>query len=393
MTILQHLTIEKILWRGRGLARLDTGKAVIVEPGVLPGEMVDVEIIREKKDFIAARPHALITPSPLRRTHPCPYWDACGGCTMGVLPMPEALSLKKSILKDTLTRSLHHHTDTTCLPSIQTLPSPRGWRYRYRGQIHVHNHRPHYKKLQSSELLPLKDCLLFVQPLGEALPDLARTLPDGRFTVAANPKDMRVCTERDRTLLTLPFVAHGFDLILPSENFFQAHWELNQTLVQQVTQAVKRHERVADLYAGAGNFSLPLAHTGHKVLALESVASATQAGASNAKRLGLKHLTFQTGNLAKDRTWQAVRDFSPTAIILDPPRAGARRIANKLLTIPTLSRMVWVSCDVVNTCRDLAPMLHAGWDIQDILLVDMFPQTWHMEVVFILTKNCSQQDR
>jgi 23S rRNA (uracil1939-C5)-methyltransferase len=377
MTMLHDLTIEKILWRGRGLARLASGKAVIVEPGVLPGEIVDAAIIREKKDFIAASPIRIHRPSPFRRPHPCPHAADCGGCKMGILPASRALDLKRDILDDTLTRSLRRHLDADRLPPIQTMASPRGWRYRYRAQIHVRGHLPHFQQVQSNDPVRLDDCILLARPLARALKTLSAGLPDGRFTVAASPKDHRVCSPQDQTALALPFPAYGFDLLLPGGNFFQANWELNQSLVRLVTQAVSGHERIADLYAGAGNFSLPLAFSGARVLAVESVPAAADAGTRNAKRLGL----------TRKESWKAVGAFKPTALILDPPRTGAKGIASRLMDLHTLSTMVWVSCDVVSTCRDLAPMLKAGWNLRETVLVDMFPQTWHMETVFILEKN------
>ncbi len=385
--MIKNLTIEKILWRGRGLGRLDSGKAVIVEPGVLPGETVDVQTIREKKDFIAAQPTEIVQPSPLRRPHPCPHAPHCGGCKMGILPASKALGLKKRILEETLKRSLHRHIDTTTLPSITAIASPRGWRYRYRGQIHVLNHKPHFRQLESSDPIRLDDCLLLARPLSRALHQLSAKLPDGRFTIAASPKDLNVFSQEDQTTIDLPFPAYGFDLVLPGNNFFQANWELNGELIDLVTHAVRGHDRVADLYAGAGNFSLPLATSGATILAVESVASAARAGARNAGRIGLNNLTFDTGNLAKERAWKNIRTFEPTAMVIDPPRTGAKHIGDKILSIGSLETMVWVSCDVVNTCRDLAPILRSGWSIRTTILVDMFPQTWHMETVFILKKH------
>jgi 23S rRNA (uracil1939-C5)-methyltransferase len=386
MSIIQNLTIEKILWRGRGLARLESGKAVIVEPAVLPGEIVNVEVCREKKDYVGARPVKIVHPSALRRPHPCPHASLCGGCRMGILPMSEALELKKNILCDTLSRSLHRHMDTDQLPPIRTLASPRGWRYRYRGQVHVRNHLPHFCQMQGQDLVRLDDCLLLARPLARSLDQLCAGLPDGRFTVAASPKDHTVCTQKDGTTINLPFLDHGFDLVLPGNNFFQANWELNQSLIHEVIQAVQGHERVADLFAGSGNFSLPLAQAGARILAVESVASAVRTGTRNARRLGLDTITFKTGNLAREHTWKAIRTFGPTALVIDPPRTGAKHIGTRLKTLSSLRTMAWVSCDVVNTCRDLAVMLEAGWTITDILLVDMFPQTWHMETVFTLHK-------
>jgi len=79
-----------------------------------------------------------------------------------------------------------------------------------------------------------------------------------------------------------------------------------------------------------------------------------------------------------------VRAFSPTAAILDPPRTGAKGIGQILLGTPSLQRLAWVSCDVVNTVRDARPLLDAGWTISSVTLFDMFPGTWHMEVLIIL---------
>ena len=387
---LPELTIEKIMWRGRGLARLDSGKAVIVEPGVLPGEIISAEIIREKKDYVQARATKILTPSPLRRPHPCPHAGACGGCRMGILPASEALTLKREILTDTLVRSLRRSMDTDTLPPIKTIPSPLGWRYRFRGQIHVRDHQPHFQQLESNDLVRITDCHLLAHPLADKLDPLSAHLPDGRFTVAASPKDLTVCSEKDTRDIILPFPEYSLELILPGNSFFQANWKLNQTLVHRVVQAVSDHERIADLYSGAGNFSLPLASQGTTVLAMESAPNAVQAGKKNAARLGFTNVSFKAHDLAKDAAWNNVRSFAPTALILDPPRTGAKNIAPKILSIPTLSTIIWVSCDVVNTCRDMAPLLQKGWTIKKIMLVDMFPQTWHMETVFVMEQETGE---
>ncbi len=305
---------------------------------------------------------------------------------MGILPAADALQLKRAILEDTLIRSLRRSMDTDTLPPVETVPSPRGWRYRFRGQIHVRNHQPHFQQLESNELVRIQDCHLLVEPLAQRLETLSAKLPDGRFTVAASPQDLTVCSERDHQSLTLPFPDDGLELILPGNSFFQANWELNQTLIRHVVQSVADHEHIADLFAGAGNFSLPLARQGKTILAVESARNAVKAGKENAARLGLGNVSFQAHDLGRDKPWNIIRAFAPTAMILDPPRCGAKHIAEKIMHIPTISTMVWISCDVVNTCRDMAPLLQKGWEIRRILLVDMFPQTWHMETVFLMQR-------
>jgi 23S rRNA (uracil1939-C5)-methyltransferase len=103
-------------------------------------------------------------------------------------------------------------------------------------------------------------------------------------------------------------------------------------------------------------------------------------------RLGLDKVRFQQANLSKDSSWSMVRDFAPQSIILDPPRTGARGIGHHVTAIDSAQRLVWVSCDVINTLRDMQPLLAQGWEIGSMILLDMFPGTWHMEIVLVLDR-------
>ena len=149
--------------------------------------------------------------------------------------------------------------------------------------------------------------------------------------------------------------------------------------------ALDGFERIADLFSGVGNFALPLASRGKSVLAVEGSAPAVDTGMRNAHRLGLS-VAFRDANLAKPGAWKMVTDFAPRAAILDPPRTGAKGIGRILLGMPSLERLAWVSCDVVNTIRDAKPLLEAGWTVSSLTLFDMFPGTWHMEVLLILDR-------
>lgn len=382
---LPPIRVEKLLWRGRGLARLDSGQVVIVEPGVLPGELIQARIVKIAKDFLQAEAVDILEQSPLRGAHPCPHGRECGGSPFGMVKPEQALELKRDIAKDSMLRALGRIHGAN-LPELGIMPSPKGWRYRWRGQIHVRNGHPHAMGRASNNTVPLSDCHLLAEPLAQALPALAATLPDGRFTVAASPDTGVARTEKDADLL--PFSLPDFDLtlMLPAGVFFQANWELNQHLVRTAVHNLAGFERVADLFSGAGNFALPLATTGAEVLAVEGAPAAVSLGEEQRKRHRLTSVRFQAADLTKPRSWAFIRDFQPQAAILDPPRTGAKGIARLLLDMPDLRRLVWISCDVVNTVRDLKPMLDGGWTVSTIQLYDMFPGTWHMEVLFILDR-------
>ena len=389
MTVLTQelltLQVEKLLWRGRGLARLDSGQVVMIEPGVLPGETITARVTKTAKDFLQAEAVNILTPSALRGVHPCPHSGECGGSRFGMVSPEAGTSLKADMLRDALSRALGREHGAR-MPELQIAPSPQGWHYRWRGQIHVRGGLPHAMGHASNDLVPLTDCHLLAEPLVKAMPDLAAGLPDGRFTIAASPDTGEARTEKDAGDLPFSFPDFGLTLLLPPGTFFQANWGLNQTLVLAAVNALDGFERIADLFSGAGNFALPLASRGKTVLAVEGSPLAVDTGTLNAKRLGLKSARFRAADLSKPAAWKMVNDFAPAAAILDPPRTGAKGISRTLLGLGSLQRLVWVSCDVVNTIRDAKPLLDAGWKVTSLTLFDMFPGTWHMEVLMILDR-------
>lgn len=383
MNDLLTLRIEKLLWRGRGLARLDSGKTIMVEPGVLPDELITARILADRKDYTQVEAVDILEPSPLRRPHPCLHASLCGGSRFGILAPEASAQIKADILCEAARRALGQEV----LAGLRIIPSPQGWRYRWRGQIHVRGGVPHGMGHASNELTPLTDCHLLSMPLGKAMPQLAAGLPDGRFTIAGSPGTNEVFTEKDKGKLVLPLPDFGLDLQIPPGMFFQANWDLNQTLVRETVSALGEFDHIADLFSGAGNFALPLASQKKTVLAVEGSAPAVRYGVQNARRQDLlSWVKFRSANLARPFSWEPIRSFSPQAAVLDPPRTGAKGVGAALMAIPSLRRLVWISCDVVSTLRDARPLLQAGWQITDLAVLDMFPGTWHMEVLMVLDK-------
>jgi 23S rRNA (uracil1939-C5)-methyltransferase len=225
------------------------------------------------------------------------------------------------------------------------------------------------------------------RPLGQGLRELCRGLPDGKQTVAAGPLQGRAVAAADRAELRLPLTAQGLQLTVPAGSFFQANWLLNQDLVGYVASCLSGFGRVADLYAGAGNFALPLALANERVLALESDGPAVAACRRSLLEAGLDNLRVERLDLSACLPGDRLSNFAPRGLVLDPPRTGGgKRGLSSLRGLRSLQRLVWVSCDLVNTCRDLGPFLEQGWRISDMALFDMFPQTWHLETVFVLDR-------
>ncbi|WP_291319072.1 hypothetical protein [Desulfonatronospira sp.] len=382
-----ELTVERLIWRGRGLARLESGQVVILEPGVFPGERILAEATKITRDHIQARCTRILEQAEYRFEHPCPLGDLCGGCRFGVLPYQVQVHEKHRVLHAEIRRALGRKWSRQAPDAIQVFSSPENWGYRWRGQTEVMHGRPHVKSLGSQENLHCPSCLLHAAPLARTLPGICRDLSPGRYIVAASPLDHRVLPHTSREWLELPLKNFEVSLLVRPGSFFQANWRLNQDLVKYVHTRLAHLENVADLYAGAGNFALACAAGGHKVLALESDTGAAKGAMLAAKRGGLQNIRIHTGDLRSMEAMRAVQKFSPQCLILDPPRSGAGRNLQSLAGMDSLQRLVWISCDVVNTCRDLKPFMEAGWRIHETAMFDMFPQTWHMEVVFVLEKS------
>jgi len=374
------LRIEKLIWQGQGLARKPDGQVVIIDPPVFPGEEVEVEIYKEYKDYLKAQVKKIVKPHPKRRTHPCPVADKCGGCKFGYVPASYGLKLKKDIFTDTIQRSYLKNIDFK--PKITIIPSPKNWRYRHRGQVFVQTHQPGFKQMASSKFVPVEDCLLFVSVLGKSLHQLATKKKTGRYTVISNGRQIAI--EGEDKLLKFGLNNFPLTYFFSANHFFQANWKLNQVLIDLVCKLSAKYTRIADLYAGAGNFSLPLAWMGKQVLALEGNPDAVRLGQNLAHKNELD-LIIRRVNL--NTTQPSLFKFSPQSIIVDPPRSGAPSLAKTLLNLPELEQVIWISCELSKTLRDLRPLLKKGFQITQIYILDMFPQTWHLETLLLLEKN------
>ncbi len=380
------LEVERIIWRGRGLAREPSGRVVILQPGVYPGERVRAAIRREKKDYLQAEWTEILEPAAYRRPHPCRYSLECGGCRFGSIPNRVQLSLKEELLRSELKRGLGPDLARELPEEIRVFESPKAWRYRWRGQVVVADERPHMMRLQSRDPVPVEDCLLLASPLAKSLRQASRRARPGRLTLAASPADGSVLCAGEQGNLRLPLPEFGLEIAVSAGDFFQANWGLNQELVHFVVHRVAGLDRVADLFAGAGNFALPAARKAGSVLALEGASGAAACAAKSAGIYGLSNLTVKGCDFKRSDPAELLKRFQPQALIVDPPRTGSGGLLEPLIRMESLQRLLWVSCDAVNSCRDLRRWLKSGWRVGEIALFDMFPQTWHLEAVFVLEK-------
>lgn len=432
------LLIESLDLEGRGVAHKD-GKVVFVE-GALPGERVRAETVRSKDSYDKARMTELVQRSSQRAEPPCPNFGNCGGCAMQHLEPAAQVAVKQRVLEDSLA-----HIGK--VKPNQVLPPLHGpyWGYRYRARFSTRfvpkkggvlvgfreKNGRYVVDMTECRVLPPKVSAL-LGPLRTCLAQLSRPdrLPQielamGDQMTALTLRHMEPLTAEDIQHLRafaqehdiswwlqpkgpetvhpleredadkLAYALPEFDLRMPFRptDFTQVNHPINRSLISRALSLldVQAQHRVADLFCGLGNFSLPLARRAAEVVGIEGSATLTQRAGEAALAHGLQDKArFTTLNLFEvDVKW--LRDLGRfDRILIDPPRDGAMALATALTQLAPEERperLVYVSCSPGTLARDAGILVNeGGYTLQSAGVVNMFPHTAHVESIAVFTR-------
>ena len=417
-----EVLIEKLVYGGKGLARLGSGQAVFV-PAVLPGERVLIEIARKRKGILEADLVTVLTPSPDRVSPPCEGEKQCTGATWPHISYPAQLLLKTEILLDTV-RKIGGIAPHRALP---ILPAPRTDHYRLRTQFTVRRRegqqRIGFFRQGSYDLIEVDDAFLIhpvingvlkaVRALSSDLPPLSEVhinaSPKGEvhlllFSEEASLPSLNAFFEKlqhrapevigitgfvnrkkalslGRNHLTLDL--NNLSLKATEGNFFQVNWEQNRNMVRTVLDFAELtgEETVLDLYCGIGNFALPIAQKAALVIGIESGYSAVEDAKANAIRNNITNAEFIADDLQRGLKTLKNRKMRADVIVLDPPRAGATLTTLERVLAFVPRKIVYVSCNPSTLARDLKFFHLFGFRLERLQPVDMFPWTYHIECV------------
>lgn len=413
--------IEKLVYGGEGLGHAD-GNTVFV-PFVLPDETVSVDPVERKKKFVRGRLSSVLTQSSARIAPQCPHFYTCGGCHYQHIPGEAQLQYKVEILRDTLRRIGHIDWSGPIVPHA----SPP-WKYRNRAQWKI---RPvdrdsgqseiGYFRAGSVALVPIHECPV-LSPLLEntlktlrdallagELPDSLREIEafadasDGRLLLTASfaglpsgasrfadairarvPQAASILlhdASRDRMELFGPgylnYVAAGNTYRVGHMSFFQVNRFLVDELVGIAVDAKAQGTVALDFFCGVGLFTLPLTKQFQRVVAVESNPAAVRDLESN---LAMNHVQAEIRSAGVDDFLRKFRDSAQLAI-MDPPRAGVSSESLARLVKLRPERITYVSCEPSTLARDLAMICKSAFEIEEIHLFDLFPQTFHIETV------------
>ena len=365
---------------GYGVGRIE-GQVCFVEYA-LPGDVVAVDIVRRSKGVLWAAITDIVEPSPHRVEAPCPVFGKCGGCQWLSFEYPAQAEWKCQIVRDCFQRIGRLTTD----PEWADDPDLR-LGYRTRAEFHAAEGAVGFYERGSHNVVNIAACPLCHDKLNAVLERIREARPGQSVDVTVNPEgdDVLVWTRQPSETLKDMFsqydwgrenaARHGFmfdGVPVVNGTFSQSSLLLNRVLLEVVQTLVGQPKSLLDLYCGCGNLSLGFAHEDVDVLGIDrDVAAVTAADAVGPG-------TYEIGgegdfiHALDRREWDAV--------LLDPPRSGAKAVA------PRLARMnggaiVYVSCDAATLARDAAVLCKAGWTLARTVVVDMFPNTWHVETV------------
>lgn len=388
-----EVQIEKLVYGGDGLARVDG--QVLLAPYVLPGERVVVSRQRVNAGLLRGSLVNIREPAPERITPPCEYFADCGGCHYQHADYEFQLRQKRLILRETLRRIGGIAYDD----EIATV-SGEPWQYRNRIQLHFSERECGFHKAGSRDLCSIDHCPISSPLLNQAIAkfqsairqpqwpqfvrsmelfsnesELQLTIQDSARPVAA--RFFEWCASFLPQLVpgALEYAAAGQLYRISRGSFFQVNRFLIESLVAEVTSEHSGQHAV-DLYAGVGLFSLPLAQRFKRVDAVERGGPEYRDLEWNALRMEADIRPAK----ASAEAFLSALDERPDLIVADPPRAGLDREGKTELLRLSPTCIALVSCDPATLARDIAK-LTSIYRIRRLTLVDLFPQTYHFEVI------------
>lgn len=418
----QTLKIERLANDGRGIAFLD-GRTWFVS-GALAGEEVEARVLGSRSKVVEARTERVLLAGAERRTPNCPHAATCGGCSLQHLPHAAQLELKQRALAEQLQRVAGIESDGWAAPLVGD-----EYAYRRRARIAVRWDASRqrlavgFRAAASQDIVDIASCPVLVAPLQrvlEALPELLGGLERPRHvghidlfmaqqpvvllrhTAALGAADVARLSDfchRQAAQLWLQgeaephqvvgdampcyrLPAWDLQLALRPDDFVQVNSAVNERMIAQALEwlAPTGAERVLDLFCGLGNFALPLARLAGEVIAVEGVQGMVERAAENGRRNRLGNLHFHQADLSKplaDADW-AVGGFD--ALLIDPPRDGALELVRQARQLGA-RRLLYVSCNPATLARDAGELAAQGYRLKRAGILDMFPQTAHVEAM------------
>jgi 23S rRNA (uracil1939-C5)-methyltransferase len=421
---MHRVRIEKIVYGGAGLARID-GKVVFV-PFTAPGDEALIDIEEARNDYLSGTLVSLLKAGEGRAEPPCRYFQECGGCQLQHLLHERQRYYKAQILTENLIRGI----PGAILPEPEFIAGQE-WGYRRNVRFHVsdsQNPQIGFYRPKSRWLVDIESCPLLMDALNAALRRLRQSrlldqyVPgkiagiraiysqkQGRTHFAVlgkgtlrgeEPKVLGILADDSRKIWEIPVTVSEedacveerigpWDYLIHPLSFFQSNAHLAEELIRLAIDAGRpcgRREQAVELYSGIGLFTLPLAQLFVQVVAVEQERRSAREAARNAGRSAVHNIQWLRASAEQWIEREARKLAQVDFLLLDPPREGVSKAVSRWVLEARPERIVYVSCSPPTLARDLKRWLAPGpYTLERIVGLDLFPQTFHIEAVATLT--------
>lgn len=367
--------VVDISFEGYGVVKDSEGKVFFVD-GAIPGEKAELSIIKQNKKYGYARVKSLLVESKSRVEPPCPYHGfsetKCGGCSWMYIDYSKQLELKESILKGLFAKKKIAYDK-----EIEVVPSDKTLGYRGRARFYTEDGKVGFLAKNTKNLVPIKKCLALEGSLN-------RTLEQ----ISASPKFKSsklsfVETDKDSSTKTLQLNQHvSFSQANSQQNSKMLEWLKNDLSFIEQGSSVKN---ILELFCGSGNFTKILAEIlpESQIHAVEMDKAAT----ATLEKKKLKNTKVYTKDIYNYvQLAKTLVDVKADLVFLDPPRAGFKNLADTLKLVGSPKHVYYISCNADSYCNDIKPLLDNGYTLETVKILDMFPNTPHIELLTKLTK-------
>ena len=398
--MIKKVLISSVNHQGYGVARINN-KVVFVE-NAITDDVVDIEIVKEYKKYALGDVVNFVSMSKEHITSACPYYDKCGGCQISHITHKAQLDFKKEKMRNIFSRYL----DMEISPKIISVNE-----YNYRNKVvfHIKDGKLGFYEDGTNKLIKIDNCLLLDERINNLIPlfnNLDLTYVE-KIMVRVTSKEVMVVfygfidkidvlkkyvssiilvNIKEKLLYGKSYIkeeVNGLKFIISYNSFFQVNTKAMVRLYDKVLKYANltKEDDVLDLFCGTGTIGIYLSRYCKSVLGVEIVEEAIKDANINKELNNIDNISFICGDV--DRVIN--EKFNQNVLVVDPPRSGLNKNTKNVILNNGFDRIVYVSCDPMTLVRDLKD-LSSKYEFKEITLVDMFPNTYHVESVCLLER-------
>lgn len=396
-----NIEIVKFDNSGRGIGYLND--KIIFVPKSVPGDIVSVEITLEKKNYYEGKIIEIIKPSKLRINPICPYFDKCGGCDLMNISVSENLEYKLKKVNEILYKNKINYEVT------QIIKSDNHYNYRNKVTLKIIEGKIGYFESDSHKLVEINYCYICNDVINNLIKDIQLlNIINGEIVIRVNYKEELLLNIKTNDILeNVEKIVNNHKIVgivkndeciygekyfidkineyifkVSYNSFFQVNPSICSKLFNLIETETKDANKLLDLYCGVGTLSIVSSKHSNYVLGVEIIENAVIDANLNKNLNNRNNIEFIC-NDTRNTIDKITNEFD--TIILDPPRTGVSSKVIEKIIEENINKIIYVSCNPITLARDLK-LLSDFYDIKNFLLLEMFPNSEHVESLVILTR-------